>query len=746
MAQVIAATVLPDEAAPPADTADDTLGPYVCRESDGTAAIHLMVENMHCGGCVQRIESSLQAMPGMIEARANLSARRLRLRWREDALQPAGLVARLNEIGYRAIPFDPDALRDLRAEEERMLLRCLAVAGFAAGNVMLLSVSVWAGAFADMGPATRDFLHWISALIALPAIAWAGRPFYGSAAAALKARTLNMDVPIALAVVLTAAMSLWETARGGPHAYFDAGITLLFFLLIGRYLDSRARSRARSAAERLSVLNAAAARVIGANGERMVPARLLRPGMVVAVAPGERIPADGRIETGTSEIDTSLITGETMPHPAHPGADVYAGTINLSGALTVTVSAADEDTVLAEIVRLMEAAEARRSRYVRLADRAAGLYAPVVHLAALVTFLGWAAVGGMAWQPALMIAVSVLIITCPCALGLAVPAVQVVASGRLLRGGILVKRADALERLATVDTVAFDKTGTLTLGRPRLANTGAVDDAALSLAARLAAASRHPLCRALVEAAGGAAAMAGVHETPGCGLMARIDGDGETRLGSRAWCGIEEDDGTGTGPELWLARPGVPPVRFAFADTLRADAAETVAALRRQGLAVILLSGDREAAVRAVAEELGIDDWHAACRPQDKVARLEALAAAGRKVLMAGDGLNDAPALAAACVSISPADAADVSRTAADLVFQGEKLGAVVEALSCACAGRRLILQNFALAVGYNLVAVPLAAAGLVTPLIAAAAMSGSSIAVTLNALRLRLARGAIAP
>ena len=761
MAEVIAAAAAPHVAGAMPAAGADPLAAYVRHEADGTAALHLMVENVHCAGCVQRIESNLQPIPGVVEARVNLSAKRLSLRWREGTAAPApdrllpepgaaDLVARLAALGYRAVPFDPDAMASARATDERTLLRSLAVAGFAAGNVMLLSVAVWAGAFEDMGPATRDFLHWVSALIALPAIAWAGQPFFRSAATALRARALNMDVPISLAVVLTAAMSLWETARHGQHAYFDAGIMLLFFLLIGRYLDSRARSLARSAAERMAVLGAVAARVIGSDGaERLVPSRLLVPGMTVAVAPGDRIPADGRIAAGETDIDTSLVTGETLPRTARAGDSVFAGTLNLTGALRIAVTAAAEDTVLAEIVRLMEAAEQRRGRYVRLADRAARLYAPVVHLSALATFVGWMLIGGMAWQPALLIAVSVLIITCPCALGLAVPAVQVVASGRLLRGGILVKQADALERLAAADMVVFDKTGTLTLGRPALVNEPDLAPADLAFAAGLAAASRHPLCRALVAAANGATAFAGVREMPGRGLAARIDG-AEVRLGSREWCGIDGADDNAQdsepGPELWLSRPGAAPVRFAFADTLRQDAVETVAALRALGLEVALLSGDREPAVRAVAGTLGIERWRAGCRPADKTAALEALAADGRKVLMAGDGLNDAPALAAAFVSISPADAAEVSRTAADLVFQGERLGPVLEAVRTARSTRRLVLQNFALAIAYNLLAVPLAAAGLVTPLIAAAAMSGSSILVTLNALRLRLARGPLAP
>ena len=370
MDQVVAT---PEFTPPPASAApaDDTLAAYVARAADGTATLHLMIENLHCAGCVHRVETALAALPGVVEARVNLTAKRLRLRW-TGGQSAADFVARLAALGYRAVPFDPDEIANARTAEEKRLLRCLAVAGFAVANVMLLSVAVWAGSADDMTPATRDLMHWLSALIALPAIAWAGRPFFASAAASLRARALNMDVPIALALALTAAMSLWETARGGPHTYFDAAVALLFFLLVGRYLDTRARGQARSAAERLAVLGAVAARVIDDDGrERLVPARALAPGMTLALAAGDRLPADGQVVTGETEIDDSLLTGETLPKPAGPGDRVFAGTMNLTGALTVTVTASGEDTVLAEIVRLMTAAEGRKGRYVRLADRAA---------------------------------------------------------------------------------------------------------------------------------------------------------------------------------------------------------------------------------------------------------------------------------------------------------------------------------------------------------------------------------------
>jgi Cu2+-exporting ATPase len=724
--------------APAADAAAVDAAAYVQSAGDGRRTLHLIVEGVHCGGCVRRIENALLADPAVEHARVNLTTRRLVVDWLGGAAIADRLVRTVSALGYRVVPYDPAQLVSAEAATERTLLRAMAVAGFAAGNIMLLSVAVWAGHFQDMGPATRGLLHWFSALIALPAILYAGRPFFDSALRALRNRRTNMDVPISLGVLLASGMSLFETVRGGPNVYFDSAIMLLFFLLVGRYLDRRARGHARAAAERLLALGTHAVTVLEADGRRRaVPAAMVAPGMTALVAAGERIGVDGAVLDGTSALDTSLITGETLPATVGPGDRVFAGTLILDAPLRIAVAAVGEGTLLAEIVRLMELAEQRRARYVVLADRLAALYAPAVHGLALVTFLGWTLLVGTAWQVALLYAVAVLIITCPCALGLAVPAVQVIASGRLLSRGLLLKSATALERLAQVDTVVFDKTGTLTRGRPALARSEPVDPEALRVAAALAGASRHPLARALASAAPEVPVASGVEEVPGRGLRLATP-LGEVLLGSRAWCGVEGCDGSCDGPELWLGRPGRPPVPFAFDDPPRADAARVIATLRARGLAVELLSGDRAPSVAAVAAELGIETWRAGCTPVDKTARLEALAAAGRRVLMVGDGLNDAPALAAAHVSASPSTAIDLSQTAADAVFQGERLQPVIELLDVACGANRLIRQNLALALGYNLVTVPLAVLGLVTPLIAALCMSGSSLAVVANAIRLR--------
>ena len=716
---------------------------YIRTLEDGGRAVNLAVDGVHCGGCIRRIERAVLGVQGVHSGRVNLSTKRLAVTYDPAATDAGAVIAAVEGAGYGARPFDPAALESAEAREERALIRCMAVAGFASANVMPLSVSVWAGHEGGMEPATRDLFHWISGAIALPAIAYAGRPFFASALKAIRARALNMDVPISLAVLLAAGMSLAETMLGAKHVYFDASIMLLFFLLIGRTLDMKMRGRARMAAQNLLALRADAATVLGEDGsQRARPVEALRPGMVVAVAAGQRVPADGDVLVGMSDMDTSFITGETAPAAAAPGVRVFAGTLNLSAPLRVTVTASDEESLLAEIVRLMEAAEQGRDRFVRIADRAARAYAPMVHVLAAATFLGWMIAGGLAWDGALRIAIAVLIITCPCALALAVPVVHVVAAGRLMQRGVLLKSSDALERLAEADMLVLDKTGTLTEGALDLVRDG-IDPAVLAKAALLARASTHPLSRALAAAAGEGPAAETASEQPGQGMMGEIAGM-PARLGSAAFTGADARaarSSSGDGPELWFRLGDGAPVRFGFSDVLRADAADVVAWARARGMGVELLSGDRPATVAAVARAAGIETWRGGLLPQDKIARLDELRAQGRKVVMVGDGLNDAPALAAAHVSMSPATGADVSQAAADMVFQGRALSPVALAIDVAAKAKGLVLGNFGLSLGYNAIAVPIAIAGYVTPLIAAIAMSSSSILVTVNALRLRWGR-----
>ena len=695
---------------------------------DGLRHTDLSVPDVHCGGCIRKIEAAFGALPNVVQARVNLSTRGLSISWR-PAPAPPPIGETLAALGYEAHLHEvADSGKDPAFSR---LVRALAVAGFASGNIMALSVSVWSGASAE----TRDLFHWISAAIALPTLAYSGQIFFASAWSALRHGRTNMDVPISIGVLLAFAMSLYDTIHHQPHAYFDAAVSLLFALLVGRTLDHVMRARARTAVAGLERLAAYGVRVVGTNGaETYTPIAEVAPGMTIRIAAGDRIPVDAVVIDGASDIDAALATGESRPEPVAAGSSLRAGTLNLTGPLTIRATAAAKDSFLAEMVRLMEAAEGSRSAYRRLADRAARLYAPVVHLAALLAFAGWMiATGDLHW--AITVAVAVLIITCPCALGLAVPMVQVVAADRLYRQGIMVKDGSALERLAEIDTVLFDKTGTLTLGQAVLRRPESHNPGRLEIAAGLAAHSRHPYSRALALAAPPLTLHAHiVTEHPGLGIEARSGSD-VWRLGRAGWA-TNGSSSAEEGPVL--AHNGKALETFTFDDALRAGAANAVGRLLQDRLAIELISGDRAELVGSLAAELGIDTFRSALLPSQKITRIAALGEARRKVLMVGDGLNDAPALAAAHVSIAPANAADIGRQAADFVFLRESLQAIPEAIGIARASKKLIRQNFALAALYNLVALPLAVAGYVTPLIAAIAMSASSLLVVANALRLR--------
>ena len=683
------------------------------------------VPGAHCAGCMAKIEGGLAALPGVVSARLNLTARQLSVA-HAPSLQVPALVAAMDQIGFAAQPL-ADAAVTKQDSASQALLRATGVAGFAAMNIMLLSVSVWSGAEG----AIRDLFHLLSGLIAIPTVAYSGQPFFRSAWGALKHGRTNMDVPISIGVLLVTALSLFEALTGGPHAYFDGAVMLLFFLLVGRVLDSVMRDRARDGVTALLKQTAPGALVIGEGGRTSwLRAEELQPGMRLIVAAGERLAADGVVEAGTSSLDLSLLTGESAPRPVGLGGRVNAGTLNLTAPLTVRVTAAGLDSSIAEIARLMGEAGQGRSRYVRIADRAARLYAPAVHTLAAASFIIWLLLGA-GWHQALLIAAAVLIITCPCALGLAVPAAQIVAAGSLMRAGVLVKDGSALERLAEADRALFDKTGTLTLGRPELVNAVALtaEDQAIALA--LAQSSRHPLAeavrRALEEKGVAPASLANIQEQPGFGLTAiyadapvsLARGDGNDRLST------------------YFTRGTRTSVLLRFEDRLRPDAIEALTRLRHLEIECSVASGDSGRSVAAATRGLGLTA-QTGMRPEDKLGLIRRLHASGSKVLMVGDGLNDGPALAAGHVSMAPGSASDVGQNAADAVFLGDSLLPVAKAVAAARRTMRVVRQNFAIAIGYNLIAVPLAFAGMVTPLVAALAMSGSSLIVVANALRLR--------
>ena len=690
----------------------------------------LVVPGMHCSGCMAKVERELQALPDVIAARVNLTARQVRVE-HDPALAVPVMVDALAAAGFPSQPRGEELAPPESAVKP--LLAPLAVAGFACMNVMLMSVSIWSGAEGS----TRTLFHWVSALIGVPAIAYAGMPFFRSAWEALKRGRTNMDVPISIGVTLATALSLYETASGGHDAWFDGTLMLLLFLLAGRALDAMMRDRARSGVDALLRQAATGAMVLGKDGGlTWLAAHELVAGMTIRVAAGERLAADGEIVTGASRFDRSLLTGESAPVGAGPGDLVHAGTLNLEAPVDVRVTAAGGGTSLAEIARLMDASGQARSAYVRLADRASRLYAPAVHSLAALTFIGWLIAGSGVYHSA-VIAIAVLIITCPCAIGLAVPVAQVVSCGALMKQGVMVKDGSALERMAAVDRLLIDKTGSLTMGQP-VPDAAALaaflpDEAAMALA--LASHSRHPLSRALATALAAeghrAVVLEQVAEQAGLGVSAH-------------WAGLAvalhrpepRNDRPGAALVTALSIEGRPTRLIHFADQLRPDALAALGKLSAMGIDGEILSGDNAQTVAEVARETGLPAT-AEASPQDKRDAIDALRRGGAHVLMVGDGLNDGPALAAAHASMAPGSASDVGRQAADFVFLGDSLLAVPRAVAAARRTMRVVKQNFALAIGYNVLAVPLAIFGYITPLLAAIAMSTSSLIVIANSLRL---------
>ncbi len=700
-----------------------------------TAADHgimLSLPTAHCAACISTVEHALLAVPGVRSARVNLTQKRVSVSSATD-IMPAHLIDALGRAGYEAHELDPGILSSTDMDRQgRDLLMRLGVAFFSMMNIMLLSVAVWSGAEG----ATRDLFHWISALIAIPTVIFSGQPFFKSAWMSLRAWRLGMDVPISLALILASSISLFETIKGGHQAYFDAAVMLCFFLLLGRYLDHRTRAIARSAAEELAALEVPRATVLAGGAEVIRPIAEVAVGDLVRVRPGGRMPVDGVVTEGSSELDRSLLTGESLPVFAAPGSVVSAGEVNLTGPLTVRVTAAGKDSSLHQMADLVAIAENARTRYTTLAERAASWYSPLVHLLSFSAFGFWMWKTGGDLRFAINISAAVLIITCPCALGLAVPAVVTSASGRLFRKGLLIKNGTALERLAEVDTVVLDKTGTLTMGAPEPVNVANHPVWVTELAAGLAAASSHPLAQALSRKAAdlgiAPASISDLQEVPGYGIKGLWRG-AEVRLGRADWCKAAPLDVTAT-----YLMAGSETHAFAFEDHLRPGVVEAMAAFKAMGKDIRLISGDVEASVSALAARLGIDTWTAGALPAEKAALVDSLTRDGRKVLMIGDGLNDTAALASAHVSISPATALDAARVASDIVLLGSSMAPVADALRISQQARRRIVENFLISGGYNIVAVPLALMGLATPLAAALAMSLSSITVSLNALRLK--------
>lgn len=729
-----------------------------CRE------INLLVEGIHCAACVWLIENGLKTLPGVEEARVNLTGRRLRVRWNNGRLQLSRILNRLATLGYAAVPFDPETAEGALKRENRLMLYRMAFAGFAMMNLMWVSIALYAGA--DRGE-FRGLFQWVGFALATPTLLYSGYPFFRGALNGLRSGHLTMDLPIAIGSSITYLYSLYVTVSGtrSGEVYWDTVVNFMFVILVGRYLEAMSKRDAVAATRRLLDLQPKVATVLREGAESVVPVRAVAPGELILVRPGDRVPVDGEVAEGQSPVDESMLTGESEPVPKRAGDRVSAGTVNGAGVLKVQVTATLRETALGRIVRLVEDAQASRAPIQRLADRIVPWFVAATLGLATLTFLIWV---GSGLDRALMAATSVLIITCPCAFGMATPMAVAVASGLGAARGILVKNGAVLERLSSIDHFVFDKTGTLTLGKPDVkalrvgrAPWRALDVAeplldprereALRRIGALEKLSEHPAAAAVVafcERAGiaiGGQKVESVEVAPGQGIRGRVDGL-DVVVGSRDWLArqgcealpLEDSEYAGEGGLIYCSIAGQMSIVLATEDPLRSGAAETVERMRESGLRVTILTGDRRAAAERIAERLGGIEYVAEVLPEEKDRAVAELQRDGHRVAMIGDGVNDAPALVRADVGIAMGSGTDVSVASADIVLMSNELSRVAEAAELSRRTLKTIRQNIGISIAYNLIMVPLAMAAFLTPLMAAVSMPLSSLAVIGNSARIR--------
>ncbi|MBU6338968.1 MAG: cadmium-translocating P-type ATPase [Rickettsiales bacterium] len=725
---------------------------FVISQKDGSFSISLIVQGIHCAACVWLIESILKKQENVIKARVNLSRKSLLLSWngnKEDVNKIAEIIF---DIGYKLLPFDEEIIKKEEKKYDDSILKALAVAGFGAGNIMFFSIALWIYGVENLGLVTKNLLHLFSAIIAIPVIIYSSRPFFSSAFKSIKAGYPNMDLAISIAIFLATIVSILESIRQQEYIYFDSAVMLLFFLLIGRYLDMKARKKAFSIATEFAILTSSFGRIEDDGKIKILPVKEIKQDMILIVAIGEKIAADGVVIAGESEVDASIISGETSPKKISVKNQVFAGMINLESPLRIRVTAVAENSLIAKIISLSEEVENKKNHYVRIADRLSKFYTPAVHLIAFLTFCLWCFYFGSNWEKALMNATAVLIITCPCALALAIPIVQTIAISSFIKKGILVKSGEALEKLREIDVVVFDKTGSLTIGKPELVDMFILKNNQkiflnneqksfyLKLAASLSSKSKHPISMALMQSYDGNLEELRIQENKGFGLYSEFQ-EKILKLGRKDFCQIKNDvildELTNENYLISFMKFGDDELVFLFSDQIKEDAKLVVAELKNLGKKIILLSGDIEKNVRNAANKTGIAEYYYEQTPLSKAEFLQNLKSQNHKILMIGDGINDAPSLAASDVSISFADAADISQNIADIVIQSKKLQPIINVINSSDRAISLMKQNLLIALIYNLIALPFAILGYVVPLIAAFAMSSSSILVLFNSLRM---------
>lgn len=694
--------------------------------SEDQYSVDLLVEGIHCGSCIWLIESTLKDK-GVVSARINLSTNRINLIWKGNAQRIQEFVDIVEKIGYKLLPYNIDIKIQNDELNLKDLVRRIFIAGFGSIAMMMIVWGVWFGEMdSSMGEQMKRALNLVATIFAVPCIIYSSVPFIRSAWGALRVAKTNMDVPISLAIILTTIISIQQAFLGSDQVYYEAATSLVFFLLIGRYLDAKVRNKARNKATEILMSQVQSVTVMIDDRFELIDVRHAQPGQIAYINAGEKIPIDGVIIDGETEVDNRLITGENMPEWVAEGGKVFAGTINLRAPIKVRITSTSENTTLSEIIRLMEKAEQSKSAYVSISDFVAKIYTYVVIILSSATFIAWLSMGA-SYHDAILYAVSVLIITCPCALGLAVPAAQIAANSRLLNSGIIMRTADGLEKISQIEKIYFDKTGTLT--SPDFVLKTKISDEDAKLIASIAAKSSHPLSKALAKIYSGKILDIDVKETRGHGLTARYKNE-LYMLGKPDFCGGELTKSPNI--QVCFNKAGKV-ITLELIESLKSDAKAIVKKLRKYELEII--SGDRKEPTELVAKELGIKRYRYRITPIDKY---QIIHNERRKVLMIGDGLNDSAALKEAFASISPCSALEIAQAASDFVIQGEKLAPVLEILSTAKKFVLVVKQNFLMSLFYNLYFVVYAVMGNATPILAAIAMSSSSILVILNSLRVR--------
>jgi Cu2+-exporting ATPase len=707
---------------------------YVKTLDHGEKELQFTVGGIACSSCVWLIENALAKQKNIVGARVNLSTRKLVIRWSGDVNFGNEYAELIIRMGYELAPYDSQEVSKKDDAQTKSLLIKITLAGFALGGIMMLSDGLYLYDRELIGAATHDFLHFIVMLLALPVIVYSGSYFFSSAINSLKHHRTNMDVPISFSIVVISILSIYQTFTGAEHIYFDSAVMLIFTLLIGRYFEFKARAKARRSTKSITDILSGFANLITENGIKIIPAKELQEGMLIQVNMGEKIPADGLITRGSSEFDTSLITGETLPKNISANEEVMAGMMNLGNSVVVKISRPSANSSLSQILNLLEKTEKNNSKLNSIAEKATRAYVPLVYGASTITFILWYFIFGRSLEISIINACAVLIITCPCALGLAVPVVNVVSFGKLLSKGLILKNGKTLERLNEIDTAIFDKTGTLTTGNLKVINQEDFSESELKLAASLAARSSHPASRSISKLYKGELIEGlEVKEVAGLGLELRI-GENIVRLGKPSWIGGNNDINSKTSIAF---SSGGKVKNFILEDELRCDAKVVISKINNAGINTVILSGDVEYQVKKTAEELGIKTYRSKLLPQEKYDFINNLKTIGHKILMVGDGLNDAPSIKLADVSISPGNAISITQNSADIIFSGEKLSPIYDAIKISKKSIKLIKQNIYLSFLYNFVMIPFAMSGFITPIFASLAMSASSIIVVLNSLRL---------